>query len=147
MTDIWNEEHLPVLDAAVHGVDADTQLSGIRIHDIAATTGLTDDQVMRALRALESDALVEVRWAMPARAGRVVRVSGEARRIVGVWPTPGDAFARMIKALEAIAENTDDEDTRTRAKKILDGMTGAGRQIGISVATAVVTGQLPGAGA
>lgn len=51
----------------------------------------------------------------------------------------------MIAALEAIAENTDvDDDTRGRARKILEGVTGAGRQIGISVAAAVITGQLPG---
>ena len=50
----------------------------------------------------------------------------------------------MITALEAIADNTDDEDTRTRARKILDSLTGAGKTIGISVATAALTGQIPG---
>lgn len=146
MSDQWNNRDLPVLVASVRGVDVD--FSGIRIHEIASETGLSDETVMLALRALESDGLVEVRWAMPARAARVVRVSGEARRRVGVWPTAETALDRMVAALEAIAQNTDaDEDTRSRARKILEGLSGAGRQIGISVAAAAITGQLPGAGA
>lgn len=148
MTDRWYDEHLPVLVAAVEGVDTDNDFGGIRLHDIAYQTDLSEEQVMRALRALESDGLVEVRWVMPARAGRVTRVSGEARRLVGVWPTPDTALDRMIQALEAIADNTEaDDDTRTRARKILYNLAGAGRQIGIGVATAMATGQIPGAGA
>lgn len=84
-----------------------------------------------------------MRWVMPAHAGRVKRVSAEARQLVGLWPTPETALDRMIAALDAIAEHTDDEDTRTRARKVIDGLTGAGRQIGIAAATAVVTGHIP----
>ena len=52
----------------------------------------------------------------------------------------------MIAALEAIADNTDeDEDThRARARKALDALTGAGKHIGLAVATAYATGQIPG---
>lgn len=51
----------------------------------------------------------------------------------------------MIAALEAIAESTDeDEDTRTRARRVLDGMLAGGKTIGLGVATAAITGQLPG---
>ena len=71
-------------------------------------------------------------------------VSGEALRQVGMWPTAETAFDRMITALQAIAVNTEDDDTRTRARKILDGLTCAGKSIGLSVATAAITGQIPG---
>lgn len=70
MSDQWNNRDLPVLVAAVHGVDTDVNGGGVRLHDIASETRLTDDEVILALRALESDGLVEVRWLMPARAGQ-----------------------------------------------------------------------------
>jgi hypothetical protein len=76
---------------------------------------------------------------------RPLDVTEKALRAVGAWPTPETALDRIIAALEAIAENTDDEDTRTRARRILAGFAGAGRQIGIAVAGAAITGQLPGA--
>jgi len=71
-------------------------------------------------------------------------VSGEALRQVGIWPTAETAFDRMISSFFAVAANTENDDTRARARKILDGLTGAGKTIGLSVATAAITGQIPG---
>lgn len=145
MSDQWSSRDLPVLDAAVRGVDTDVAGGGIRLHEIASRTRLSEDEVFLALRALASDDLVEVHWMSPRRAVRVIDVSGDARRVVGVWPTPEIALQRMIRALEAIVENTEtDEDTRSRARKILEGIAGAGRQLGIGVAAAAIGGQIPG---
>ncbi|MDN4175619.1 hypothetical protein QWY28_21840 [Nocardioides sp. SOB77] len=58
--------------------------------------------------------------------------------------TAETALDRMIAALEAIAADTDDEDTRTRARKVIDGLSSAARLICLSVATTMATGQLPG---
>lgn len=148
MTDQWNDRDFPVLKAAVHAIDHDVNATGMRLTDLATAAGVSEDDTFLALRALESAGLLDVRWSMPARAARVHRASGEARRLTGAWPTPETALDRIITALEDIADNTEaEEDTRRRARKILDNLAGAGRQIGISVAAAAITGQLPGAGA
>ena len=79
--------------------------------------------------------------------GDIVFVSSVTRdglTAAGAWPTPETAYDRMVAALEELAENAGDEDTRGRARRFLDGLTGAGKTIGISVATAAITGQLPG---
>jgi hypothetical protein len=63
---------------------------------------------------------------------------------VGVWPSPESGLDRMIAALEAIANNIkEDEDTRGRARKALDALTGARKHIGLAMATAYATGQIP----
>lgn len=147
LPDAWVSRDLPVLREAARIVDADANFAGARFHEVAEATGLHVDDVLLAARALESAGLVELRLVMPAKAGRFVRISAEARRDVGLWPSPETGLDRMIAALEAIAENTDDDDTRTRARKILDALTGAGKTIGLSVAAAAITGQIPGAGA
>jgi hypothetical protein len=61
----------------------------------------------------------------------------------GAWPTPDGAADRIIAALEEIEANTDDEDTRSRVRKILDAAAGNGKQILVGVAAAAITGQLP----
>lgn len=144
--DTWSTRDLPVLAASVAGVDAEPVM-GVRFQHLAETTGLDLHDVWLAAKALERDGLVVLReYAGGPTGGSVRGVSGEAHRLVGMWPTEVTALDRMIAALEAIADNTDDEDTRTRARKVLDGLSGAGRTIGLSVATAAITGQIPGAG-
>lgn len=72
-------------------------------------------------------------WLIPTEKGR---------RAVGLWPT---ALDRIVAQLEAIANDAqEDDDTRSRARRILDGFTGAGREIGLAVAAAVLTGQVTG---
>jgi hypothetical protein len=140
LSDTWHSRDLPVLRELAR--ICDERPGGASSHDLSRATDLGIDQVGNALRALESGGYVTVTWVRQG-IGRATGVSAEARRLVGLWPTPETALERMVAALEAIADNADDEDTRTRARKILEGLTGAGRQIGIGVATAVVTGQIP----
>ncbi|CUR59652.1 hypothetical protein NOCA1190018 [metagenome] len=74
-----------------------------------------------------------------------IKLSERALRETELWPTAESGLDRMIRALEAIAENTrEDEDTRTRARRLLESLRGAGREVGISVVTAALTGQIPG---
>lgn len=146
LDDTWHWREFPVLREAVRGADEDPYL-GIRFDAVAEATGLELMDVVRAAKALEDEGLIEAhRYIGPGASNRFVRVAGEARRRVGSWPTQETALDRIITALEAIAANTDeDDDTRTRARKILEGLAGTGRQIGIAVAGAAITGQIPGA--
>jgi hypothetical protein len=139
----WNSRDYPVLRETARLVEEAEIGQGARLADIAAAADVEVEAAIKALRALEADGMVEVRWMMPAHAARVVQISGEARRQVGLWPTPSTGLERMIEALEAIAEHTDDEDKRTRARRVLDGLSGAGKSVGLAMATAYATGQIP----
>jgi DNA-binding MarR family transcriptional regulator len=147
LPDTWSRRDLPVLREAARGVDDNPPPVGIRIQEIAEHSNLTVDDVYKATKALEAAGLIEVRWVHPATAGRIVQVSAHARQLVGQWPSEETGLQRMIAALQAIAENTqEDEDTRTRAKKALDAITGTGKKIGLAMAIAYATGQIPGHG-
>src|SRR4051812_26966289 len=112
----WPWREYPVLLEAARIIDKDPNFAGARFQQIAEATGLTIDDVLIAARALEADGYVELRLVMPAKAGRIVQISGEARRQVGLWPTPSTALDRMIAALEAIANNTDDPASEPAAR-------------------------------
>lgn len=143
LPDTRHSRDLPVLRSIAAQLEGRSLYGYATISQVAEDLSLNDDDVQRAIRALEGEGLIR-RHENPGLFGRVVGMSGEARRLVGLWPTAETALDRMIAALEAIAENTEDDDTRSRARKILDGLTGASRTIGLSVATAAITGQIPG---
>lgn len=144
LPDTWHTRERPTLLEAARLLEEAAPGQGAPFASLRERTGLDDADLFRALKALELEGLIEVGWTMPAHGARVKRISGDARRLVGLWPTPESAFDRMIMALEAIAEHGDNTDERSRARKILEGLSGAGKSIGISVATTMVTGQLPG---
>lgn len=104
-----------------------------------------NETVARAVAALNCSKLVSIYW-YDRLSGRsvagVAEISREAQRLVGAWPSPETATDRLIAALEKIAVSSDNEDERTRARRVLDAFAGSGRQIAVGVATAVVTGQV-----
>lgn len=146
LDETWHRREFPVLREAARLLETSEAGQGAPSGSICAATGLDDTAVFRALKALEAEGLVTVRWVMPSTHARVVEISGQARRLVGLWPpAPADGVERMFAALEAIADDTnEDDDTRSRARKALDGLTGAGKHIALAMATAYATGQIPG---
>ncbi|MDX6307187.1 MAG: hypothetical protein QOI06_233 [Nocardioidaceae bacterium] len=144
LPDTFESRDLPVLRAVVTGVDRDTEFSGVSLQQLVDATGLPQEDVISAVRALTGDHLIEQlphSWGESIR--RISNVSGRARELAGSWPTPETALDRMIQALEMIAANTDeDQDTRTRAQRIRDLIGNASGTIGIALATAALGGQL-----
>lgn len=141
ITDTWDRD-LRVLRAVV--AKYQTEERPIGAHELETTVGMTRDEVRAAYKNLHRGGYVVGASNERTISWHVFDVTERALREVGAWPSPQTALDRMIAALEAIADHTSDEDTRTRARKILDGLTGAGKTIGLSVATAAITGQLPG---
>lgn len=142
LPDTWHTRDLPVLRTAVeyidqHGEDAP-------LHHLVERTGLTEDDVIRAIRALDAGDFITAAaiktWG-PDLIDGVRSVTRSAYELAGAWPTPETAADRMIAALEQIAENGTEEE-KNRARKILDAFTGAGMQIATGVATAMITGQV-----
>lgn len=145
LPDTWHNRDLPVLREAVKRIDAAPR-DKPTVHDFATALNIDEETTRRSLTALERDGLVTLIWEQRAAVRRRIRsvadVSADAYRKAGAWPTPESGADRLIAALEHIAANTNDEDERTRAQKILDGFAGSGRQIAVGVATAIINGQV-----
>lgn len=140
-SDTWTRD-IAVLRAVVAKyLDEDRPIGA---HELETELDLSRDELLQAYKNLHRGGYVRGASNERTISYHVFDITERALREVGVWPTPQTALDRMIAALEAIADHTDDEDTRTRARKILDGLTGAGKTIGLSVATAAITGQIPG---
>lgn len=143
VTDTWHNRDLPVLRQIVCMIEGDPTRRPSPQH-IAAEFNLSNADVQRAVGNLKRGELV--RPVGPQRGGRMhemLDITHAGLLQSGAWPTPETALDRMITALEAIADNTDDDDTRTKARKLLDALRGAGTTVATSVATAAITGHLP----
>jgi hypothetical protein len=141
--DTWTTRDLPVLDAAVTLVDAQPFV-GTPLRELAEAAGVSTDGAIAALRALETAGLVEVQWGS-ARHARVTNVSGEARQLVGAWPTPESYADRLTQELDRRIDQTSDDDERGRLEKMRDAAIGMGRGLFVDVTAAVLTRQIPGA--
>jgi hypothetical protein len=139
---VWETLHFPVLKASVEGVIADRTSMGVNLRQLATTTGLELTDVLAAVRQLQHTGHLELRLVGPAARGRVVRVSEKALQEVGQWPTAETGVDRLIAALEQIAQNTDDDDERTRLQQFAGFLKSSGQQVGLSLVTAVLTGQV-----
>jgi hypothetical protein len=139
--DRWAAQDHAVLVDATRRIEERGHM--VAIAEVAHALQLDIEDVMRSARNLNRGEYVTVIGGWGGAVTHFQDVTKKGLHETGLWPTPESALDRMIAALEAIADHTDDEDTRTRARKILDGMTGAGRHIGLAAAIAVVTGQLP----
>lgn len=140
LDDTWGSRDLPVLEAAVLGVDRNP-FGGIKATDIAAATGLSIDEVVRALKAIESGHLVDVAWTMPAMGARVRKVSGEARQIVGAWPSADSATDRLLALIEQQIEATTDDAKRSQLEAFREGAAGVGRDVLVSLLSKMLLGQ------
>lgn len=149
LPDRWHTRDLPFLTAVCAQLEANPS-TPIDAASVGRDLSINPDEVLRIFKNLQRGGYIEPIAGAPTRGGdtevdRPLEVTEKALQAVGTWPTEETALNRIIAALEAIAENTDDDDTRTRARKILDGLAGTGRQLGIAVAGAAITGQIPGA--
>jgi len=139
----WTSRDLPVLEAAVRGVDAGRMSGGIRFHEIAAQTGLDVDDVYVAARALEDAGFIENSYVMPGTHSRVTRVSGHARQVAGSWPNEDLAADRVLEAVQLLMASASSDEDRSRLRKLLDALGGVSRDVLVSVASAAITGQMP----
>jgi hypothetical protein len=146
LDDTWASRDLPVLKAIAARLD---QSPGrpLFIDDLRAAVAdqMSADDVTRAVTALHDAQIIEAGYS-PRRGGvsnigGVRSISGEGRRLVGMWPTPETALDRMLAALEQIEATSDDPDERSRAARFRDGLLGAGRDLAVEVIAATITRQ------
>lgn len=122
---IWETEHGPTLAAVVHELDASEH--PVTLRDVMARTGLDASTVFRAMRALEHDDLVEWNPSSPPESSRTTRASGDARRIVGTWPSAENMADRLLAELLRLSETADDVATKGLAKRSAEALGGFSR--------------------
>ena len=107
MHDTWGARDLPVLDATVSLLE---QSYMVTVTDIAARTGLEASAVAKALEALDP-VYVDFRKTTTGGDPRfwyVFKVTPEARRTVGQWPTPQSLANRLADELAGAAQSEAD---------------------------------------
>jgi hypothetical protein len=105
--DTWAERDLPVLDATVTLLE---QSYMVTVTDIAASTGLDTGIVAKALETLDP-VYVDFRKTTTGGDPRfwyVFKVTPEARRAVGQWPTAQALAGRLADELAAAARDETD---------------------------------------
>lgn len=142
--DRWNRIDLPVLRELAKAAESDTGTALLDTITERLDVPLRD--VMKSFDTLRRTDFVDARFTHD-NGGEYfsIQLSEKGLRATELWPTTETGLNRMITALEAIAADSDeDHDTRGRAKQILDSLKGAGREIGIVLVTAMLTGRIPG---
>ena len=107
MHDTWATRELPVLDATVNLLEESYMVT---VSDIAARTQLDAPSVARALEALDP-AYVDFRKTTTGGDPTfwyVHKVTPQARRAVGQWPTPDSFVTRLAEELSAAAAQEED---------------------------------------
>lgn len=133
----WETREQPILEA-VFELEEKAEFT-ITMEDVQERTGLERPEVARALRALMEALFVT---------GASITVDGEfemsnirlherGRRAVGQWPSD-DAFAVVIRVLEARLESETDPAARSRLQKLLSTVTEVGTDVVGGVLTAAV---------
>lgn len=105
--DTWAARDLPVLDATVSLLE---QSYMVTVTDIAARTGLDAGAVAKALETLDP-VYVDFRKTTTGGDPRfwyVFKVTPQARRVVGQWPTAEALAGRLAEEIAAAARQEDD---------------------------------------
>jgi hypothetical protein len=128
--DTWAARDLPVLDATVSLLE---QSYMVTVTDIAASTGLDEGAVAKALESMDP-VYVDFRKTTTGGDPRfwyVFKVTPEARRAVGQWPTAEALASRLAEELAAAAR----QETEAERQGLL---TYAARLVGDTLREATV---------
>lgn len=141
--DTWSNRDSPVLAAIVGMYDE----SGSSPHTgpLAEATGLSEEEVIRAIRALEHESppfLLDVKWAMSGPPWSVGTPTGHARRAVGAWPTAETLADRLVLGLNNAADQEQDQERQGWLRKTAAYLGSAGRDIAVDIAATAVNKQI-----
>lgn len=142
---LWTSADLPTLQAVAEL--AQSHKGHLAAGQVAAVTGLDLDTTLEALERLLKAGYIDAQALHGDNRTVAVIIGGMTERglrEVGAWPSTEVAADRLIAALDALVANASTPDERTRWQRVRDGIAGAGRDVTVGLATAVLTGQLPG---
>ena len=141
LDDVWATRDYPVLRETVRVIDAEPY-SLPDESSIAAATGLSTEDVRRAGLALQRRGFVSVD--SPAdRSVMFTDIAGAAYLVTGLHPDADDALSSLVQALQQAAEQSGDENERSRLRRAADGLLSVSRDVMTGVLTAYLTQQMP----
>ena len=94
------------------GLYDDSIGQSVNASTVATKTGVSRDEITRAGLALDKAGLVDVEGSFQARVMAFGALSAQSRTLAASWRP--SRLSPTFAALEAIAKNPNDEDTRTR---------------------------------
>lgn len=141
----WEERDLLVLRAAVEYCEERDNYA--EPHHLRSRVDLTERDIRKALNALcaETPKLFQNYWHGSGQVFRVERPTGEARRRLGLWPTPESLADRLVQAMALAAEREPDEEKRGKLKTAVSWLGTGGRDVLVDVTAAVINRQIGGA--
>lgn len=141
--DTWTTRHFPVLRSVVVRYETHGQVTS---EEVVQDTGLSELEVDRAARDLRDEGLIAPYF--EGGGGFVVMGGpmGDARRLVGAWPSPETFADRLMEAVERGMEDASTSEERSRWKAVRDALTGAGRDIVVNAAAIALGGAASGLG-
>ena len=143
LDDAWFSRDLPVLRAVARLVDGPQHGGAPYLGQVVPASGLPKADVIAAARALVSAGYVE---ALTNYAGEIVRftgISGEARRLAGLWPTPQGEWGRLVEQLVTRAQNAPTDVERQRWQAMADAAGALGEDDGALLMAALIGGYVP----
>jgi hypothetical protein len=135
--DTWGARDLRVLSAAVALLG---QSYMVTVSDIAGRTGLEMTEVAQALDALDPT-YVDFRKTETGGDSTfwyVLKVTPEARRAVGQWPTAEGLIDRLAQAFTDAAEHEDDAEKHYQLRQAAGLLTNGVRDVAVKAAAAIV---------
>ena len=143
LADTWFTRDLPVLRAIVRLIDEPPHGSAPYLGAVVPASGLPKPQVVSAANALVTAGYCE---ALTNHAGEIVRftaVSGEARRLTGLWPTPQSEWERLVEQAQARATGAMTDVERDRWRAFADAAVAIGPDDGALLMSALIGGYVP----
>jgi len=139
LADQWTSLDRPVLIAAVRRFDEDDPMVSVGETD---ATGLTEGHVVSAGRHLSRAGYVDAMGGDEHPMLYFTAIGAESLRITGPRPDAGDAFDRLLWSLEErIAEAS--PEAKSRLTRVREAVVGPGRDLGVEVLGAAITGRPP----
>ena len=143
LDDVWFTRDLPVLRAIARLVDGPEHGGAPYLGQVVPASGLPKPDVVAAARALVAAGYVE---ALTNYSGEIVRFTGisdEARRLVGLWPTPQGEWERLLEQLATRAEKAPTDVERQRWRVLSDAARALGDDDGALLMAALIGGYVP----
>lgn len=142
----WGPREMPVLDAVVTLLE---QSYMVTVSDVADRTGLELAEVARSLDTLDP---TYVDFRKTETGGDptfwyVLKVTPEARQVVGQWPTAEGLIDRLAKAFRDAADTEDDPERHYQLRQAAGLLESGIRDVAIQLATAITGPPAPGSSA
>lgn len=141
--DSWYSRALPILQA-VGEVEGTEDAYGLRIGDLADRTGLDPRQVAVEVERLLDGGYVSGQLAKSASRGNVrpwrissARLAPAGARAVGLWPSD-DPYEALLALLERRVAEAQDEETRSKWRRVRDTIGGLGKDVGSNLLASVL---------